>query len=93
MNLRAIWAVYSFEMARTGRTLVQSIVAPVITTSLYFVVFGAAMTRVDSFERTAASLRFRMLVARSAVPLADRCPVAISAFRSSVCATPSFTAI
>src|SRR2546430_2764096 len=37
MNLRAVWAIYTFEMARTGRTLVQSIVAPVITTSLYFV--------------------------------------------------------
>ena len=43
MNLRAIWAIYSFEMARTGRTLLQSIVSPVISTSLYFVVFGAAI--------------------------------------------------
>ena len=43
MNLRAIRAIYVFEMARTGRTLLQSIVAPVITTSLYFVVFGAAI--------------------------------------------------
>jgi ABC-2 type transport system permease protein len=43
MNLRAIRAIYVFEMARTGRTLFQSIVAPVITTSLYFVVFGAAI--------------------------------------------------
>jgi ABC-2 type transport system permease protein len=42
-NLRAIGAIYVFEMARTGRTLFQSIVAPVITTSLYFVVFGAAI--------------------------------------------------
>src|SRR5437879_9096442 len=51
MNLRAIWAIYAFEMARTGRTLVQSIVAPVITTSLYFVVFGAAMgTRISQIE-------------------------------------------
>ena len=51
MNLRAIWAIYGFEMARTGRTLVQSIVAPVITTSLYFVVFGAAMgTRIAQIE-------------------------------------------
>ena len=51
MNLRAIGAIYSFEMARTGRTLVQSIVAPVITTSLYFVVFGAAMgTRISQIE-------------------------------------------
>ncbi len=43
MNLRAVQAIYVFEMARTGRTLLQSIVAPVITTSLYFVVFGAAI--------------------------------------------------
>ena len=43
MNLRAIGAIYRAEMARTGRTLLQSIVAPVISTSLYFVVFGAAM--------------------------------------------------
>ena len=51
MNVRAIWAIYSLEMARAGRTLVQSIVAPVITTSLYFVVFGAAMgTRISQIE-------------------------------------------
>ena len=43
MNWRAIWAIYSFEMSRTGRTLLQSIVSPVISTSLYFVVFGAAI--------------------------------------------------
>ena len=43
MNLRAVQAIYVFEMARTGRTLLQSIVSPVISTSLYFVVFGAAI--------------------------------------------------
>src|SRR6201990_1081942 len=43
MNLRAIGAIYRFEMARTWRTLVQSIVSPVVSTSLYFVVFGAAI--------------------------------------------------
>jgi ABC-2 type transport system permease protein len=43
MNWRAVWAIYRFEMARTGRTLMQSIAAPVISTSLYFVVFGAAI--------------------------------------------------
>jgi ABC-2 type transport system permease protein len=43
MNLHAIRAIYKFEMARTGRTLLQSIVSPVISTSLYFVVFGAAI--------------------------------------------------
>jgi ABC-2 type transport system permease protein len=43
MNIHAIRAIYAFEMARTWRTLLQSIVAPVISTSLYFVVFGAAI--------------------------------------------------
>lgn len=43
MNFHAIRAIYMFEMARTFRTLLQSIVSPVISTSLYFVVFGAAI--------------------------------------------------
>jgi ABC-2 type transport system permease protein len=43
MNLPAIRAIYKFEMARWGRTVLQSIVSPVIATSLYFVVFGAAI--------------------------------------------------
>src|SRR3954466_14441374 len=51
MNLRAIKAIYVFEMARTGRTIWQSIVAPVISTSLYFVVFGAAIgTRIAQID-------------------------------------------
>ena len=51
MNFYAIRAIYKFEMARTFRTILQSIVSPVISTSLYFVVFGAAigsrMTEID----------------------------------------------
>ncbi len=43
MNIQAVRAIYTFEMARTRRTLLQSIVSPVLSTSLYFVVFGAAM--------------------------------------------------
>jgi ABC-2 type transport system permease protein len=43
MNFYAIRAIYKFEMARTFRTLLQSIVSPVISTSLYFVIFGAAI--------------------------------------------------
>ncbi len=43
MNLYAVRAIYLYEMARTARTLLQSIVSPVISTSLYFVVFGAAI--------------------------------------------------
>jgi len=51
MNLRAIQAIYRFEMARTGRTIWQSIVSPVLSTSLYFVVFGAAIgTRITQIE-------------------------------------------
>ncbi len=51
MNVHAIRAIYGFELARTWRTLMQSIASPVISTSLYFIVFGAAigsrMTAVD----------------------------------------------
>src|SRR5271155_5371211 len=43
MNLHAVRAIYTFEIARTRRTLMQSIISPVISTSLYFVVFGAAI--------------------------------------------------
>jgi ABC-2 type transport system permease protein len=43
MNIRAVHAIYAFEMARAFRTLLQSIVSPVLSTSLYFVVFGAAI--------------------------------------------------
>ncbi len=51
MNWHAVRAIYYFEMARTGRTLMQSIVAPVISTSLYFIVFGAAIgSRITEIE-------------------------------------------
>ena len=51
MNFHAIRAIYLFEMARTWRTLLQSIVSPVISTSLYFVVFGAAIgSRITGIE-------------------------------------------
>jgi ABC-2 type transport system permease protein len=43
VNLHSIGAIYRFEMNRTWRTLLQSVVSPVISTSLYFVVFGAAI--------------------------------------------------
>jgi ABC-2 type transport system permease protein len=42
-NRHGVWAIYTFEMARFRRTLLQSVVTPVITTSLYFVVFGSAI--------------------------------------------------
>ena len=51
MNFYAIRAIYKFEMARTWRTLLQSIVSPVISTSLYFVVFGAAIgSRIQNID-------------------------------------------
>ncbi|OQM74840.1 ABC transporter permease [Manganibacter manganicus] len=43
MNYRAVWAIYKVEMLRSLRTILQSVVSPVISTSLYFVVFGAAI--------------------------------------------------
>ena len=43
MNYQAIKAIYIFEMSRMRRTIFQSIVSPVISTTLYFVVFGAAI--------------------------------------------------
>lgn len=43
LNRHSLWAIYRFEMARMFRTLLQSIIAPVISTSLYFVVFGSAI--------------------------------------------------
>ncbi|MYN12269.1 ABC transporter permease [Pusillimonas sp. TS35] len=54
MNVHAMRAIYRFEMARAWRTLLQSLIAPVISTSLYFVVFGAAIgnriTQIDGIS-------------------------------------------
>jgi ABC-2 type transport system permease protein len=54
MNLPAVRAIYTFEMARTFRTLMQSIASPVLSTSLYFIVFGSAigsrMTTIDGIS-------------------------------------------
>jgi len=51
INFHAIRAIYIFEMSRAGRTWMQSIVAPVMTTSLYFVVFGSAIgSRITEIE-------------------------------------------
>ena len=71
MNFHAIRAIYVFEMSRTFRTILQSIVSPVISTSLYFVVFGAAIgsriTGIDGVSygafkrRTALSSAWRMI--------------------------------
>ncbi|MEX0590889.1 MAG: ABC transporter permease [Xanthobacteraceae bacterium] len=54
MNFRAIGAIYRYEMARTWRTPLQSLLSPVISTSLYFVVFGAAIgSRITEIEGVA----------------------------------------
>src|SRR5271154_5648918 len=51
MNIYAVRAIYVYEMSRTARTLMQSVVSPVISTSLYFVVFGAAIgSRITQIE-------------------------------------------
>ena len=51
MNYRAIGTIYRNEMARTGRTLLQSVVSPVLSTSLYFVVFGSAIgSRINEID-------------------------------------------
>ncbi len=55
MNYRAVRAIYLFEMARTWRTVLQSIVSPVVSTSLYFVVFGAAPRSARASARSRAS--------------------------------------
>ena len=59
MNTYGVLAIYRFEMSRTRRTLIQSFVAPVITTSLYFIVFGAAIG--SRFRRSVASATGRSL--------------------------------
>lgn len=51
MNIYAVRAIFRFEMARTWRTVMQSVISPVISTSLYFIVFGAAIgTRIPQIE-------------------------------------------
>lgn len=51
MNFHAVKAIYTFEMARTFRTIMQSIISPVVSTSLYFVVFGAAIgSRIETID-------------------------------------------
>ena len=51
MNFQAVKSIYTFEMARAGRTLMQSLISPVISTSLYFIVFGAAIgSRISTIE-------------------------------------------
>lgn len=56
-NYRAIWSIYKFELHRFSRTLLTGLLVPVITTSLYFVVFGGAigsrMTQIDGIDYAA----------------------------------------
>ena len=52
MNIYAIKAIYLFEMSRTFRTISQSLLAPVISTILYFVVFGSAIgSKIETIDR------------------------------------------
>jgi ABC-2 type transport system permease protein len=55
MNIYSIRAIYQFEMARTWRTLMQSVASPVISTALYFVVFGSAIWSISTACLTARS--------------------------------------
>jgi putative exporter of polyketide antibiotics len=57
MNFNAVKAIYRTEMARMMRTIVQSIVAPVLSTSLYFVIFGSAIGSLLSFLRHDGAIR------------------------------------
>jgi hypothetical protein len=85
MNFTAVRAIYLFEMARTWRTLLQSIVSPVISTSLYFVVFGAAIgsriTQVDGVSYGAFIVPG--LVMLSVLTRASPTPRSASTFRNS----------
>ena len=51
MNYHAVRAIYTFEMARMWRTLLQSIISPVLSTSLYFVVFGTAKPAISAMRQ------------------------------------------
>jgi ABC-2 type transport system permease protein len=66
-NRHGVWAIYKFEMARAMRTLVQSLVTPVITTSLYFVVFGAA---IGSKLATAGGVQYGAFIVPGLIMLA-----------------------
>jgi ABC-2 type transport system permease protein len=66
-NRHGVWAIYKFEMARAMRTLVQSLVTPVITTSLYFVVFGAA---IGSKLSTAGGVQYGAFIVPGLIMLA-----------------------
>jgi ABC-2 type transport system permease protein len=66
-NRHGVWAIYKFEMARAMRTVVQSLVTPVITTSLYFVVFGAA---IGSKLATAGGVQYGAFIVPGLIMLA-----------------------
>ena len=67
MNLYAVRAIYRFEMARAWRTLFQSLVSPVLSTSLYFIVFGAAIgSRIAEIDGISVSAVVEQLIRRAA---------------------------
>ena len=51
INFEAIKAIYKFEMARTFRTIIQSIISPVLSTILYFIVFGTAAPGIEIMNK------------------------------------------
>ena len=51
INIRGVIAIYQFEMSRTFRTITQSIASPVLSTALYFIVFGSAIgSRIENID-------------------------------------------
>ena len=74
MNLTAVWAVYASEMSRFRRTILQSFISPIISTSLYFVVFGSAIGSriIDGFAKKMADQFFDNL--RVAIEGPDEAP-------------------
>ena len=59
LNLHGVWAIYRTEMARTRRTVWQSVATPVITTALYFIVFGGA---IGSRMQQVGGIGFRTII-------------------------------
>src|SRR4051812_19990822 len=79
MNRYAIRAIYMFELERTWRTLLQSIASPVISTALYFVVFGSAigsrMTEIAGVSYGAFIVGGLSAASRRSLAAGSRCPV------------------
>ena len=76
MNFQGVRAIYTFEMARFFRTLLQSFLSPVISTSLYFVVFGTALaSRIETVDgiEYAAFIVPGLIIVDSYDPINSKC--------------------